>query len=121
MKKTIIVILVLTIVMGTLFAQQARYRNGVYTSTQTRPQPDPPADPVGGNVTVAVTFRSNRITRIEITETKDTDDYVNIVKNFFLPDLIEAQNPDIDAFAGATGTSTAVKNAVRDAMSQAAR
>ena len=119
MKRIIIVMLILVFALGGVFAQQ-RFRNGVYTSKQTAVQPAT-GDPIGGNVTVAVTFRSNRITRIEITEYEDTEDFVNVVTRFFIPTIIEEQSPDVDAFSGATGTSNAVKNAVRDAIDQARR
>ena len=121
MKRIIIVIVALVLVLGAVFAQQARYRNGVFTSVQTRAQPAAPADPVGGNVTVATTIRNNRITAVVITASTDTDDYLNIVRGFLIPSIVEANSPDVDVLAGATGTSRAVMEAVRDALNQARR
>ena len=111
MKKAIIAILVLVLVAGAVFAQQ-RLRNGSYTAT---------ADGYEGPLTVTVTVSRARISAITISEHSDTQAYVTMVTNTMIPAMIEAQSAEVDALAGATGTSNGVKQAVQDAIDQARR
>ena len=119
MKRLIVAVLLIAIVAGGVFAQQ-RFTAGRYTATADCPAISD--DFTGGTVTVEVTVNRTRITRIEVKEqTGNTDAFMTMVVNNLLPNIIEAQNTNIDVLAGATGSSRGVLAAVADAIRQASR
>ena len=77
-------------------------------------------------ITVHVTVDENSIVTLELEDKfkKDQDSYENpyIAKGAFAlleERILEAQSIGVDSVTGATGSSTGIKNAIRDALSQA--
>lgn len=77
-------------------------------------------------ITVHVTVDENSIVALELEDTfkKDQDSYENpyMAKGAFAlleERILEAQSIGVDSVTGATGSSTGIKNAIRDALSQA--
>ena len=119
MKRFLLIVLVLVLVAGAVFAQAARFNNGVQVTTAASYNPATSTN--DGSITVAVTFRGNRITQIEVREHTDTAAFVTMVTNAVVPAIIAAQNTNVDNVTGATYTAKGVKDAVAAAMEQARR
>ena len=113
MKKLIIVVLVLTLAGGAVFAQN--FRNGNHTGTAPSYN-SPTSDPTGGSITVRVTVQRNRITAITVTQHTDSEQWVSMFGQQVIDRIIAAQSPDVDVVAGATGTSRGIMAAVRNAL-----
>lgn len=73
----------------------------------------------GGEITVELTSAKNKITAVKITGDKETPGIGEKAVKELPAAILKAQSFDVDAVAGATITSTAVKKAVKDAMQQA--
>ena len=119
MKKLLIAGLILVLAVGVVFAQQQRYRNGVQTGTGV--SYNSASSQNNGSITVEVTFRSNKITRIEVKEHTDTAAFVNMATRAMIPAMISANSSDVDTVSGATYTAKGLKEAVADAMTKARR
>jgi len=74
------------------------------------------ADGFGGELVVEVTVEGGRITAIEVVENSETPFVADNAFKKLIPAIIEAQGP-VDVVSGATFTSRAVEEAVRDALS----
>ena len=73
----------------------------------------------GGNVYVDVSFSEDAILAITVTAHNETPLFANSVFNELRPVILSRQSANIDTIAGATETSAAFLNAVKDAVSQA--
>jgi uncharacterized protein with FMN-binding domain len=81
--------------------------DGVYTAS---------TDSFGGPLTVAVTIVGGEIAEIEVVEHNDTPFVAAGAISRVIPAIIEAQSPDVDVYSGATVTSNAIKEAVRQVL-----
>ncbi|WP_461367957.1 FMN-binding protein, partial [Candidatus Darwinibacter acetoxidans] len=70
----------------------------------------------GGELVLDVTVEGGRITAIEVVESNETPFIADAAFKELIPAIIETQGP-VDAVSGATFTSRAVEEAVRDALS----
>jgi uncharacterized protein with FMN-binding domain len=89
------------------------YRNGVYTGT---------GQGLGGEITVTLTIDNDAIKVDEIIgdmETEGVGGYEAIKDGTFADQIEAAQSIEIDGISGATYTTSGVKEAVTDALSQA--
>lgn len=77
-------------------------------------------DSVGGPLSVSVTVTEDRIESVEITEIHDTKGIRDNVIARYPDAIVENQSINLDSISGATLSSTFVKSAVRQALSQAA-
>ena len=68
---------------------------------------------------VAVTFKDNEITNIEVLENDETAQIFATVEDLLIPRLIKNQSLATDAVTGATVSSNAVKMAVQEAINAA--
>jgi len=85
----------------------SKYKDGTYTGSGTGFRP---------NLTVAVSIRNDRITKVEVVSINDNEQQpVSIVPQ----EIIQAQSTNVDAVSGATRTSNGIMNAVDDALSKA--
>lgn len=105
MKKKIALILVFTLLL--FLGTSASYRNGVYTGA---------ADGFAGEVKVKVTVRSSRIRSVEVVSHSETQGIGSRAVEALPAVIVEKQTPEVDAVAGATITSNAIKEAVRQAL-----
>lgn len=95
---------------GTSSSDEEKYTPGTYTATEKG---------MGGDVTVEITFDSNKITEVKITGDGETPG-IGTLAIEQLPDVIlEAQSADVDVISSATVTSTAILNATATCIAQA--
>jgi uncharacterized protein with FMN-binding domain len=71
----------------------------------------------GGTLVLDVVVSGGKITEIVVVESGETPFIANAAFNELIPALIDAQGP-VDAISGATVTSGAIHDAVRDALNE---
>lgn len=86
------------------------YKDGTYTST---------ASGRNGPVKVNVTIVNGKITKIDVVEHEESLEMAGTALDQIPDAIIKAQSTDVDAIAGATLTSNAIKDAVAAALLQA--
>ncbi len=74
---------------------------------------------MGGTITVRVTIDGEKLTDVEIVGSDETVGIGTRAVEELPAAILEAQAWDVDAVAGATVSSTAIKNAVKQCMEQA--
>ncbi len=95
---------------GSSSSENGKYTPGTYTATEKG---------MGGDVTVQITFDSNKITDVKVTGDDETPGIGSLAVEQ-LPDLIlEAQSADVDVISSATITSTAILNATASCIAKA--
>ncbi len=72
-----------------------------------------------GEVSVKVIIEENKIKHIDILEYSDTPGYSNVVFEYLPKKTISANSTEIDTISGATITSKAFLEAVKDALKKA--
>lgn len=72
-----------------------------------------------GKMTVEVTVKSQQITEIEVTETKDDSKWFNRAYNTVTSNIIRNQIADVDTVSGATYSSMGIKEGVANALIKA--
>ena len=82
---------------------QGAYKDGTYTGS---------AEGFGGNVDVKVTIEAGKISSVDITAAEKEDG---------IPSIISAQSADVDTVSGATFSSTAIRNATKQALDKAVK
>ncbi len=80
---------------------------------------DATVDSVGGPLTISVSVSEDAIESIEIKETHDTNGVGDFAAQILAQEIVEYQSVNVDGVSGATLTSIFMKNAVKDALSQA--
>ena len=83
---------------------------GLYLST---------VNSIKGDMTVAVTLADGRIADVKVARHEDTPGIAEPAIADVAQRIVEQQNVEVDALAGATLTSMAVKSAVEDCLAQA--
>ena len=84
---------------------QGAYKDGTYTGS---------AEGFGGNVDVKVTIEAGKISSVE-------DGAYLAMAEDIIPSIISAQSADVDTVSGATFSSTAIKNATKQALDKAVK
>ena len=74
---------------------------------------------MGGYMTIHVTFGPDAIEGIEVVEHTETPNIGTLAIERVIPAMLEAQSADVDGVTGATVTSDALKDALRQAIAQA--
>lgn len=74
---------------------------------------------MGGTITVRVTVDGDKLADVEIVQADETVGIGSRAVEELPAAILEAQTWDVDAVAGATVSSTAIKNAVKQCMEQA--
>ena len=77
------------------------------------------ADGYNGIVTIKVTFTDSAIADIEVVSSSETAHVGDVAYEIMKADMLAANGSGVDAVAGATFTSRALRNAVNDAAEQA--
>lgn len=72
-----------------------------------------------GNITVAVTIKDKQITSIEILSASDDEPFFGRAKGL-IDQIIKKQSAEVDTISGATFSSTGIKEAVAQALEEAA-
>lgn len=99
---------VLACLMPLLALADAMPADGVYEGS---------ANGMGGAVKVTVTVSGGKITAVEVGEHNETAGISDPAIEQMPAKIVEAQSADVDAVAGATVTSEAIKEAVKAALS----
>ena len=87
------------------------YKDGTYTGE---------AQGFGGPIDVAVIIENGKISEINITSAvKEDGAYLSMAEDI-IPSILEAQSADVDTISGATFSSTGIKEAVAQALEEAA-
>ncbi len=73
---------------------------------------------MGGPITIKVTMKDDKISAIEVIEEHETVGIATPAIEQLPGKMIEAQSAEVDSISGATMTSTALKNALKDALSK---
>ena len=84
---------------------------GEYTAT---------AQGYNGPTTVKVTFSADKLEKIEIVSTVETQHVGDVAFDIMIPEMIEANGSGVDGVSGATFSTRALRTAVNDAAEQAA-
>ena len=86
------------------------YTPGVYSSTQKG---------LMGDVKVQVTFDADKITDVQVVEQNETPELGGEAFKKMIPAILKEQKADVDGMTGATVSSTALREAVKDCIAQA--
>ena len=92
-------------------ATEVAYKDGTYTGE---------AQGFGGPVDVEVIIENGKISEINITSAEKEDGAYLSMAEDIIPTIIEAQSADVDTISGATFSSTGIKEAVTQALEEAA-
>lgn len=92
-------------------ATEGAYKDGTYTGE---------AQGFGGPVDVEVIIENGKISEINITSAEKEDGAYLSMAEDIIPTIIEAQSADVDTISGATFSSTGIKEAVTQALEEAA-
>lgn len=92
-------------------AIEVAYKDGTYTGE---------AQGFGGPVEVEVIIENGKISEINITSAEKEDGAYLSMAEDIIPTIIEAQSADVDTISGATFSSTGIKEAVTQALEEAA-
>lgn len=92
-------------------ATEVAYKDGTYTGE---------AQGFGGPVDVEVIIENGKIPEINITSAEKEDGAYLSMAEDIIPKIIEAQSADVDTISGATFSSTGIKEAVTQALEEAA-
>lgn len=92
-------------------ATEVACKDGTYTGE---------AQGFGGPVDVEVIIENGKISEINITSAEKEDGAYLSMAEDIIPTIIEAQSADVDTISGATFSSTGIKEAVTQALEEAA-
>lgn len=114
MRKSIaaVTILVMAMSLTACGGSKTAYTAGTYNTTATG---------MGGDVKVAVTFTEDKIDKVEVVEHAETEGISDPAIAQIPTAIVEKQSADVDAVTGATVTSTAIKEAVKTAITEATK
>lgn len=108
MKKTLIALAVASLCAAG--ASAAQFKAGTYTAK---------APGIHGEVTVEVTFTTDKIANIKVVKHEETVGIGSKAVEVLPGRMTEAQSPNVDGVTGATITTTAIRTAVSDCVKQA--
>ena len=72
-----------------------------------------------GKVTVSITISSGKITNVEVKDNKETPEIAGTAITELPKKIVEKNSPNVDGVTGATITSDAIKEAVKNAIKTA--
>lgn len=109
MKKNISMILIFVLVAATLVGcgGSADLEDGTYMGT---------ADGFGGELEVEVVVEEGAISSVEVTDNDETPEYAETALTSVPEAIVEANSTDVDGESGATVTSEAIIEAVKNAL-----
>lgn len=86
------------------------YKDGTYLGT---------GEGFGGNLTVSVTIKNNRMTKIKVVKNEGDDKTFLDNAKGVITKMLKSQNTDVDVVSGATYSSKGIIEAVKDALGKA--
>lgn len=109
-KKMITLTIVMVMIASTLTAcGGAKYNDGTYEGEATGMQP----------LKVSVEVKDGKIADVKVTEHDETPEISDPAIEQIPAAIVEKNSTDVDAVSGATVTSTAIKDAVNNALESA--
>lgn len=97
---------------GAAPSQSSPYKDGTYEGS---------AEGYGGTVVMKVSIKDGKIADVQNVSASGEDaSYWSMAKEL-IPQIKEAQDPNVDAVSGATYTSNGIKNAVKLALQKAVK
>lgn len=93
-------------------ASGGAYEDGIWKGT---------AQGFGGDIQVEVTVEGGSIIDISIVSAEKEDGAYLSMAEDIIPKIIDAQSAEVDTISGATFSSTGIKNAVTQALEEAAK
>lgn len=88
-------------------SKEAKLEDGTYTGT---------GEGFGGDVVVEVTVAEGKISAVEVVENSETPDFASEALETVPASIVEKNSADVDGHSGATMTSNAIKEAVKNAL-----
>lgn len=76
---------------------------------------------IGGKLVVRVTYDGEQIKNVEVVQDHESEDIGKKALEVVPKEITEANSTDVDAVSGASSTSRAIKEAVKDALSKAGK
>lgn len=109
-RISLVLLIGLAVISGYFWSQidADKLDDGIYHAT---------AKGFAGDLEIAVTMSGGDISAIDVVNHNDTPFMAQPVFDQVIPAIIAAQSPEVDALTGATYTSEAVKDAVRQVLS----
>ncbi len=104
-------ILVLAVISGCASVKAPVYADGEYTGSSTAG--------MGGKLNVAVIITEGMISDVKVTAHNETPGIGTNAIDALPGKIVEAQSTEVDSVAGASMTSTAIKEAVGAALAEA--
>jgi uncharacterized protein with FMN-binding domain len=92
-----------------VFDTPGNYIDGVYTGTGVG---------YGGELTVEVTVENGNITRVEVLDNNETPVFLDQISSM-VTDILSTQSADVDTVSGATASSNAIIESVKEALKDA--
>lgn len=74
---------------------------------------------IGGKLVVRVTYKDNKIKKVDIVENHESEDFGKRALKIIPHEIEKGNSTDVDAVSGASATSRAIKEAVKDAINKA--
>lgn len=105
-----IIFLLVTVLSGCGKTNQLGYTDGTYEGTS-----DAGMHP---GLKVQVVIDNGEISEVEVIENQETDGVGSVAVDKLPEDIVVAQSTEVDDISGATLTSTAIKEAVNNALEQ---
>ena len=103
----------------TIDKREQENKNTQYIAAETESTDS--AEGFGGNVDVKVTIEAGKISSVDITAAEKEDGAYLAMAEDIIPSIISAQSADVDTVSGATFSSTAIKNATKQALDKAVK
>ncbi|MGI6642907.1 MAG: FMN-binding protein [Bacillota bacterium] len=110
MKKTLTVALLLVMILLVPGCRSGKYKDGTYTGQ---------AEGHHGPVRVSVVVKGGKISSVNVTEHQETPALSDPAITGIPERIVKQQTWEVDAVAGATVTSNAIKDAVKLALEPA--
>ena len=88
---------------------KGKYKDGTYVGDGTGYR---------GTTKVKVTVKNGNITKLEILQSEDDDNYLSTAKNVIFKEVLKEQTGNVDAATGATFSSNGIITAVKHALGE---
>ncbi len=109
-KQLFITLLVITLIFAVGCQAGGKFKDGVYNGT---------AEGKNGPLKVEVAVEKGKINAIKILEHSETPGLSDPILEKIPQEIIKKQSTEVEVVSGATATSEAVMNAVKDAVKNA--
>lgn len=110
-KKILVPIMISTLLLVLAGCGASGYKNGTYEGIST--------NGIDGEIKVEVKIASGKIADVKVTAENETEGIGSTAVEQLPAKIVEDQSTDVDNVSGATVSSTAIKEAVTNALEKA--